>query len=155
MDWDILEKEAIDFETGDVSIFADYCWWLREIPWRACLLFGDKEMAFKNSLDLYLQTLITEFFWFTELQFKIERKIHIKAVVDVSRGSGIRVFLWRTWRRSWQETTVSSKTVRQDLNLKFRSIFNRAFSNHGCFHCAVLKALDDFKRKRAHKEIDW
>ena len=49
---------------------------------------------------------------------------------------------------------VSSKTVRKDLNLKFRAKFNRGFTNHFCFHCAILKALYDFKQKRAHKEID-
>lgn len=101
-----------------------------------------------------LHTLITEFFWFAELQFKIARKIHIKASVDESRSSGVRVFLWGTWRRSWQETMVSSKTVPQDLNVKFRSTFNRAFTNHGYFHRAVLKALHNFKQKRVHKEID-
>ena len=101
-----------------------------------------------------LNTLITEFFWFAELQFKIARKIHIKASVDESRSSGVRVFLWGTWRRSWQETMVCSKTVPQDLNVKFRSIFNRAFTNHGYFHRAVLKALHNFKQKRVHNEID-
>ena len=36
--------------------------------------------------------MIIEFFWFALLQFKVEEKIHSKAVVDVCRGAGGRVF---------------------------------------------------------------
>ena len=42
---------------------------------------------------------------------------------------------------------VSSKAVPEDLNLKLRSKFNNGFTNHGCLHCAILKA---FKKERAH-----
>ena len=52
----------------------------------ALLFFGDKKTAFKSSLDLYFHPFIIE--------FRIERKIHTKAVVDVSRGTGGRVFLF-------------------------------------------------------------
>ena len=45
-----------------------------------------KKIAFKNSLDLYFHPFITE--------FRIKRKIHTKAVVDVSGGTGGRVFLF-------------------------------------------------------------
>ena len=38
-----------------------------------------------------------------------------------------------------------------NFNMKFRSIFNHGFTNHGCLHCAVLKALYSVKEKRAHK----
>ena len=41
--------------------------------------------------------------------------------------------------------------VEVNFNMKFRSIFNHGFTNHGCLHCAVLKALYSVKEKRAHK----
>ena len=50
------------------------------------LFFGDKKIAFKSSLDLYFHPFIIE--------FRIEEKIHNKTVVDVSRGTGGRVFLF-------------------------------------------------------------
>ena len=62
---------------------------------RKCLLFyffliffffyGDKEKAFKSSLDLHFHPSIFE--------FRIEEKIHTKTVVDVSRDAGERIFL--------------------------------------------------------------
>ena len=36
-----------------------------------------------------------------------------------------------------------------NLKLKFRSKFNHGFTNHGYLHCAVWKALYNFKIKRA------
>ena len=50
------------------------------------LFFGDKKIAFKSSLDLYFHPFIIEFI--------IEEKIHNKTVVDVSGGTGGRVFLF-------------------------------------------------------------
>ena len=47
---------------------------------------------------------------------------------------------------------VSSKTVREDLNLQFRSKFNRGCTKHSCFHYAILKVLHGFKKKRTTKE---
>ena len=38
-----------------------------------------------------------------------------------------------------------------DLNMNFISKFNYNFTNCDCLHCAILKALYDFKEKRAHK----
>ena len=35
--------------------------------------------------------------------------------------------------------------------MKFISKFNHGFTNRGCLHCAVLKALYGFKEKRGHK----
>ena len=49
-----------------------------------------KKIVFKNSLDLYFNPSIIE--------FRIEEEIHTKAVADVSRGSGERVFLF-SWER--------------------------------------------------------
>ena len=39
----------------------------------------------------------------------------------------------------------------EDLNLKFRSKYNHSFTNYGCYHSAILKALYNFKVKREHK----
>ena len=88
--------------------------------------FGDKKIAFKSSLDLHFHPSISE--------FRFEEKIHTKAVVDMSRGAGGSVFLF-SWKRlggGQQEPIVSSKTVLEDLNMKFRSKFS-----HGCQHCAI------------------
>ena len=40
------------------------------------------------------------------------------------------------------------------LNMKDRSEFKHGFTNRGCFHCAILKALHGFKKKSAHKTRD-
>ena len=37
------------------------------------------------------------------------------------------------------------------LNMKCRSEFKLGFTNRGCLHCAILKALHEFKKNRAHK----
>ena len=50
------------------------------------LFFDDKKIAFKSSVDLYFHPFIIE--------FRIVEKIHNKTVVDVSRGTGGRVFLF-------------------------------------------------------------
>ena len=42
----------------------------------------------------------------------------------------------------------------RDFNLKFRSTFNHGFTNHGYLRCAILKALYNFKVKRAHEATD-
>ena len=47
-------------------------------------------MAFKSPLDLHFHPSIIE--------FRIEEKIHTKAVADVSRDIGVRVFLF-SWDR--------------------------------------------------------
>ena len=47
--------------------------------------FDGKKIAFKSSLDLYFHPSIFE--------FRMEENIHSKAVVDVSRGAGGRIFL--------------------------------------------------------------
>ena len=38
--------------------------------------------------------------------------------------------------------------------LKYRLKFKHGFTNRGCLHCAILKALHDFQEKRAHKSRD-
>ena len=56
----------------------------------SCFFLTTKKIVFKNSLDLYFNPSIIE--------FRIEEEIHTKAVADVSRGSGERVFLF-SWER--------------------------------------------------------
>ena len=53
-----------------------------------------------------------------------------------------------------QKTIVSNKAVPEVLNVKFRRKFKNGFTNRGCLHCAILKALHGFKKKRTHKAID-
>ena len=50
-------------------------------------------MSFKSSLDLYCHPLIIELFWFTKLWFRIEEKIHTKAVTNVFRDTVLEVVL--------------------------------------------------------------
>ena len=49
---------------------------------------------------MYFYSFIIEYFCFSWLQFRIEEKIHTKAVVDVSRGVGRRFFCFsgRGWK---------------------------------------------------------
>ena len=56
--------------------------------------------------------------------------------------------------RGLQETIISVKAVPMVLDMKYRSEFKHGFTNRGCLHCAILKALHDFKEKRAHKSRD-
>ena len=46
---------------------------------------------------------------------------------------------------------LASKTVPEDLNLKFGSKFNLEFTIHDCLHCAILKALSDFYETRVYE----
>ena len=78
--------------------------------------------------------------------------MHSKAVVDVSRGSGVK-FSWGRLVGVYWETHVSSIAVPEDVNLKFRSTLNQIFTNHGCLHCVVLNVLYEFKEKRDLKSI--
>ena len=38
--------------------------------------------------------------------------------------------------------------------MKYRSEFKHGFTNHGCLHCAILKAVHGFQEKRARKSRD-
>ena len=79
----------------------------------ACFLivFLVTKIAFKSSLDLYFHQSIIE--------FRIEEKIHTKAVADVSRGAGRRIFSWERLGGGQYETIVSSKAVLENLKMKF------------------------------------
>ena len=86
----------------------------------------------KKLLDLYFHPSITE--------FRIEGKMHAKAVTDVTRGDEGRFFLF-SWERiegGQQEPIVSTKARLEDLNMKFRSKFNHDFTTRGCLFCTVL-----------------
>ena len=70
----------------------------------------------------------------------------------MSRGTGVRVFLfsWESLKGvSWK--IFSSKAV-VNLNMKF--ISKLIFTNRGSLHCASLKVLYCFKEKRAYKARD-
>ena len=43
-----------------------------------------------------------------------------------------------------QETIVSSKGVPEVLNIKYRAEFKHAFTDCGCLHRAISKALQGF-----------
>ena len=115
-----------------MPVFSMFCCCCCHCCWEKTAL--KNSLAFKRSLDLYFYPSIIE--------FRIEEKIHTKAVVNVSRGAGERVFLfsWERLRGCHSASVVSSKAVPEDLNMKFRSKFNHRFTNHGCLYWAISKA---------------
>ena len=38
------------------------------------------------------------------------------------------------------------------MSIKFRSKYNHGFTNRGCVHCAILKALYGFKEKETTRQ---
>ena len=46
------------------------------------------------------------------------------------------------------------KAVPGVLDIKCRSEFKHGFTNRGCLHRAILKALHGFQEKRAHRSRD-
>ena len=67
--------------------------------------FHEKHVCFLVTRKWFLKILLTYTFIplllnsFDLPSSKIEKKIHTKALADVSRGAGIRVLLEATWRR--------------------------------------------------------
>ena len=51
-------------------------------------------------------------------------------------------------------TTFYYFFVPEVLDRKYRSEFKQGFTNRGCLHSAILKALHDFQEKEAHKPRD-
>ena len=49
------------------------------------------------------------------------------------------------------KTMVSGKALLDDFNMQVRS--SPGFTNPGCLHCTILKALYGFKEKRTHNSI--
>ena len=87
---------------------------------------------------------LVDFLWnssFIPIEFGVKEKIPTKTIVDVSRGTGGRVFPFfsETLGGGQQEPIFSSKAVPEDLIMKFRSKLNHGFTNRGCLHCAILK----------------
>ena len=84
----------------------------------------------------------------SQVQFRIEEKIHSKAVANVSRGAefwklfylGDKWFTWGDWNSAGGNYGFWGNCAR------FRSKFN-----HGYLHCVILKALYEFEEKRARK----
>ena len=79
------ENGGLDFEIRDIDTSA-HLKFHRELVCFVIAFFGDKKVAFKSSLDLYFHPSIIE--------FKSKEKIRTKAVADVSRYNGGRVFLF-------------------------------------------------------------
>ena len=64
-------------------------------------------------------------------------------VADVSRSAGGGVFLCFSGR-DWEgicRKLLSSKAVPEVLGMKYRSEFKHGFTNCGCLHCFIVKAL--------------
>ena len=75
----------------------------------------------------------------------------------MSRGAWGRIFLfsWEKLRGAFQETIISSKTVPEVLNMKYRSESKNGFINRDCLHCAALRTTVLRKKiGRAHKASD-
>ena len=66
-------------------------------------------------------------------------------------GKGFSCFLEETGREL-VGNIISRKAVPKDLNMKFRLIFNHGFTNRGCLHCTILKALYGFKKKEPARQ---
>ena len=58
---------------------------------------------------------------------------------------------WGRLGSGFYETIISNKAVPEVLNMKCISEFKLGFTNSGCLHSAILKALHGFKGKRVHK----
>ena len=86
------EKGSIDFEMGDQALLHNCIrggiWFDTESACFLLCFWWQKQNVLKSSLGLYFHTLVVEFFWFTKLQFKTERKIHAKAITNAFRDAG-------------------------------------------------------------------
>ena len=64
------------------------------------------------------------------------------------------LFSWeRLGTGSW-ETIVSSKALPEILDVKYTLECKHGFTNRGCLHYAILKALQGFQEKRTLKSRD-
>ena len=73
-------------------------------------------------------------------EFKIEEKIHTRLLLCLmALEEGFSCFPERLGGVKYK-SLVSSKAVPGEYDLKFRSKFNHGYINHGCLHCAILKA---------------
>ena len=124
-------------------------WSLKKISCKACLLFYF--LVTYSSLDLYFHPIIIKFFWFAQLQFRIEEKIHTKGLELL----GERFFCFPGRDRklvSSRKLLCLVKLYQWIWNYEIYIKFNHSFTNRGSFHCAILKALQDFKEKELCKK---
>ena len=70
----------------------------------------------------------------------------------MSRSAGEKIFQF-SWEILGRDLKgfVSSKAVPEVLDRKDKSECKHGFTNRGCLHCAILKALHGFPKKRALK----
>ena len=144
------------FQKYSREINPNFYWRLKKVSCKACLLFycffGDKKQFGKVFLIYtFIPFLLNSF---ALLQCRIEEMIQAKAIANVSRAAGGRLFLfsWERLEGGQQETIVSSKVVPVDLNMKFISKFNDIFSNRGCLHCGVLKLYTILREKESTRQ---
>ena len=90
------ENGSVNFEIADIDTFAYLHWSLKKISCRTCLL----SYCFFGYKIWFLKALFISTFILTLLSSELRKKIHTKAVIDVSRGTGGRNFLF--FRRNWE-----------------------------------------------------
>lgn len=86
------EKGSIDFEMGDQALLHNCIrggiWFDTESACFFIVFLVAKTKRFEKLSGSLLSYLVVEFFWFTKLQFKTERKIQAKAITNAFRDAG-------------------------------------------------------------------
>ena len=72
-----------------------------------------------------------------------ESKLWFSKTVAINDLILVEVWFWSLFQ-------LSGKTVSENLNLKFRKKFHHHFTNNGCLHCFILKALSSFYKTRGN-----
>ena len=67
---------------------------------------------------------------------------------------GFFCFLGKDWEEVCRKLLSLVKLYQRYCEMKYRSEFKHGFTNRGCLHCAILKALHGVQEKRAHKSMD-
>ena len=136
------ENGVVDFEIGEIGTFAHlYCMQNR-------LLFYQLLKAFLTCISI---PSVSNSFDLPRYSSELRKSTHYQGCCYVQRrwGKGVPVFLGEIGRGFVGNYCLySSCTV---LNMKYRSEFKHGFTNRGCLHCAISKALDCCKEKRVHK----
>ena len=118
------------------------------------LLFWWQKKSFKSPFDLHFHPFIIEFFWFAKLQFKIKEKIQTKAVMLLMCLEVlVEGFFWERLVRVCKKLLSLVKLYQRFWIWNIDQNLND-FKNRSCLHCTILKALQSFQRKRAHKSRD-
>ena len=149
------ENGYVHYEIWGIGTSPHLYWRLKKVSYRTYLLFhysfGDKKIAFKSPFNLYSNPFIIEFF---SSKLKKRYRLRLLLMCLEALGEGFALFSWEILQRGLQETVVSSKAVPKVWNMTYISEFKHGFTNRGCLHCAILKALHSFIIKRAHKLRD-